>query len=117
MPGASGVEQGMEAAVRGGGVVADRAVDQAPLQDPDDDRDEVEVVAEAHPDSTDTTGKWECVDIAPVRPFTRPVSMAEIKAEPRLAQMVLVNNSRLSVQPVTPEEWAVVCETGETEAG
>ena len=77
----------------------------------------VEVVAEAHPDSTDTTGKWECVDIAPVRPFTRPVSMAEIKAEPRLAQMVLVNNSRLSVQPVTPEEWAVVCETGETEAG
>ena len=41
----------------------------------------------------------------------------EIKAEPRLAQMVLVNNSRLSVQPVTPEEWAVVCETGETEAG
>ena len=77
----------------------------------------VEVVAEAHPDSTDTTGKWECVDIAPVRPFTRPVSMAEIKAEPRLADMVLVKNSRLSVQPVTPEEWAVVCEMGQTEAG
>ena len=77
----------------------------------------VEVVAEAHPDSTDTTGKWECVDIAPVRPFTRPVSMAEIKAEPRLAEMVLVKNSRLSVQPVTPEEWAVVCEMGQTEAG
>ena len=73
-----------------------------------------EVTAEAHPDSTDDTGKWECVDLKAVRRFTRPVPLAEIKAEPRLAEMVLVNNSRLSVQPVDEAEWRVICEMGET---
>ncbi len=72
----------------------------------------VEVVATAHPDSTTDDPRWECVDIKAVAPFPRPVTLAEIKAEPRLAEMVLVKNPRLSVQPVTPEEWATVCEMG-----
>ncbi|MRX49652.1 EVE domain-containing protein [Paracoccus sp. S-4012] len=69
-----------------------------------------EVSAEAHPDSTADDPKWQCVDIRAVRPLKRPVTLAECKAEPRLAEMVLVKNSRLSVQPVTDAEWTVVLE-------
>ncbi|MDJ0511871.1 MAG: EVE domain-containing protein [Methyloceanibacter sp.] len=69
----------------------------------------VKVVVEAHPDSTDTTGKWECVDVAAVEDLPKPVTLDEIKATPKLADMVLVNNSRLSVQPVTASEWKTVC--------
>jgi len=69
----------------------------------------VKVVVEAHPDTTDTTGKWECVDVAAVADLPRPVSLDEIKAAPGLQDMVLVNNSRLSVQPVTAAEWKAVC--------
>jgi predicted RNA-binding protein with PUA-like domain len=69
----------------------------------------VKVVVEAHPDSTDTTGKWECVDVAAVEDLPRPVTLDEIKSTPKLADMVLVNNSRLSVQPVTAAEWKAVC--------
>jgi predicted RNA-binding protein with PUA-like domain len=72
----------------------------------------VKVVKEAHPDSTDGTGQWECVDVAAVRDFPRPVSLAEIKAEPKLKSMVLVRNSRLSVQPVTAGEWQKLCAMG-----
>jgi predicted RNA-binding protein with PUA-like domain len=72
----------------------------------------VEVCALAHPDSTTDDPRWECVDIRAVAPFPRPVTLEMCKAEPRLAGMVLVNNSRLSVQPVTAEEWRVVCELG-----
>lgn len=75
----------------------------------------VEVMAEAHPDSTSDDPRWECVDIRAVRPFQRPVPMTEIKAEPRLSEMALVKNSRLSVQPVTEEEWRLVCEMGGTD--
>ena len=75
----------------------------------------VEVCAESHPDSTTEDERWDCVDIKAVRPFQRPVTMAEVKAEPRLSDMVLANNTRLSVQPVTAEEWRVVCELGQTE--
>jgi predicted RNA-binding protein with PUA-like domain len=75
----------------------------------------VEVIAEAHPDSTTDDPRWECVNLRAVRPFVRPVTLDECKAEPRLADMVLVNNTRLSVQPVTAEEWRVVCEMGRTE--
>ena len=67
-----------------------------------------EVIAEAHPDSTSDDPKWECVDVRAVRKLPRPVSLEEAKAEPRLKDMVLVTNSRLSVQPVTPGEWAVI---------
>jgi predicted RNA-binding protein with PUA-like domain len=70
----------------------------------------VEVVRTAHPDSTDDSGTWECVDIRAVKPVPRPVTLVEAKAEPRLAGMALVSNSRLSVQPVTDAEWAIVCE-------
>ena len=75
----------------------------------------VEVIAEAHPDSTTDDARWECVDVRAVRPFVRPVTLAEVKAEPALAEMALVRNSRLSVQPVTAEEWARLCEMGRTD--
>lgn len=76
----------------------------------------VKVVHEIHPDSTDPTGRWNCVDVAAVGGFPRPVTLAEIKAEPKLANMALVRNSRLSVQPVTEEEWALVCRMGRYKA-
>ena len=68
----------------------------------------VEVIVEAHPDSTAGDPKWECVDVRAVEPLPRPVTLAEIKADPRFAEMVLVKNSRLSVQPVTDAEWDAV---------
>jgi predicted RNA-binding protein with PUA-like domain len=72
----------------------------------------VKVVKEAHPDSTDPTGQWECVDVAALRALPRPVSLADVKAEPKLKSMVLVRNSRLSVQPVSDPEWRKVCAMG-----
>ena len=72
----------------------------------------VEVVAESHPDSTDGTGKWDCVDVAAVEPLPKPVTLDQAKAEPALADMVLVNNTRLSVQPVTEGEWKTICKMG-----
>ncbi|WP_372929535.1 EVE domain-containing protein [Methyloceanibacter sp.] len=72
----------------------------------------VKVVVEAHPDSTDTTGKWECVDVAAVADLPSPVTLADIKDTPQLENMVLVKNSRLSVQPVTAAEWKKVCALG-----
>ncbi|MGB0410724.1 MAG: EVE domain-containing protein [Pikeienuella sp.] len=72
----------------------------------------VEVCALIHPDSTTDDPRWECVDVKAVGAFPRPVTLAECKAEPRLAEMSLVKSTRLSVQPVTAEEWALVCEMG-----
>jgi predicted RNA-binding protein with PUA-like domain len=72
----------------------------------------IRVASLIHPDSTDSTGHWNCVDVAAVDAFPKPVTLAAIKAEPRLAGMVLVKNSRLSVQPVTPEEWDIICAMG-----
>ena len=72
----------------------------------------VEVCAEAHHDSTTDDPRWECVDIKAVCDMPKPVTLADVKAEPRLAQMSLVTSMRLSVQPVTEEEWKVVCEMG-----
>ena len=72
----------------------------------------VKVVREIHSDSTDETGRWNCVDVEAVGAFPKPVTLAEIKAEPKLANMALVKYSRLSVQPVTDEEWALVCRMG-----
>ena len=72
----------------------------------------VEVCAEAHPDSTTDDARWECVDIKAVAPFPRPVTLAEIKAEPRLSELALVRQSRLSVVPVSPVEWKIICEMG-----
>ncbi len=76
----------------------------------------VEVCAEAHPDSTTEDDRWDCVDIKSLRSFSQPVSLDQIKADPRLGEMILVRNSRLSVQPVTEAEWRVVCALGQTEA-
>lgn len=72
----------------------------------------VEVIAEAHPDSTAEGDRWKCVDLRAVAPFPKPVTLEAIKADPRLAEMVLVKNSRLSVQPVRDEEWAAICAEG-----
>lgn len=68
----------------------------------------VEVIAPSHPDSTASDPKWDCVDIRAVAPLPRPMTLDDAKAEPRLKDMVLVRNSRLSVQPVTDAEWSVV---------
>ena len=72
----------------------------------------IEVCKLAHPDSTTEDPRWECVDIKAVGSFPTPVSLQDCKDDPRLADMVLVNNSRLSVQPVSAEEWRIVCELG-----
>ena len=72
----------------------------------------VEVIAKAHPDSTTDDDRWDCVDIKAVGPFKTPVTLDDIKAEERLGEMVLVRNSRLSVQPVTDAEWRIICQMG-----
>ena len=72
----------------------------------------VEVIREYYPDHTDETGRFGMVDLKAVKPLPRPVTLEAIKAEERLAKMILVTNSRLSVQPVTEEEWRIVCEMG-----
>jgi len=68
----------------------------------------VKVVSKPHLDSTDKTGKWFCVDIAAETPLPHPVTLAEIKEEPHLAEMALVKQSRLSVQRVTDKEWEII---------
>ena len=70
----------------------------------------VEIIKTYYPDHTDESGKFGMVDVKAVKALKRPVSLAEIKNEPRLAEMVLVNNSRLSVQPVTDAEWRIILE-------
>ncbi|WP_406647199.1 EVE domain-containing protein [Aliisedimentitalea scapharcae] len=75
----------------------------------------VEVCAGAHSDSTTDDDRWDCVDIKSVRSFVTPVTLGQIKMEPRLEAMVLVKNSRLSVQPVTRDEWLAVCGMGQTD--
>lgn len=72
----------------------------------------VEVCGLAHQDTTTDDPRWECVDLRAVKDMTKPVTLEDIKANEKLAQMVLVNNSRLSVQPVTDAEWAEVCRMG-----
>ncbi|WP_181705088.1 EVE domain-containing protein [Chthonobacter rhizosphaerae] len=72
----------------------------------------VEVCALAHQDTTTDDPRWQCVDVRAVRDMPRPVTLAAIKAEPSLAGMSLVTSMRLSVQPVTDEEWAIVCRMG-----
>ena len=67
-----------------------------------------EVIAPSHPDSTSDDPRWDCVDVRAVRDLKRPVTLAEIKAEPSLSKMSLVTSMRLSVQPVTDEEWQTV---------
>ena len=68
-----------------------------------------EVVREAYQDPT-TTEDWSAVDVKPVKKLKKPVSLAQVKADERLANMALIKLSRLSVQPVTGAEWKVVME-------
>jgi predicted RNA-binding protein with PUA-like domain len=70
----------------------------------------VKVVKEAHPDQTDPSGQWECVDVAALADLPHPVTLSEIKA--KLKDMALARNPRLSVQPVTDAEWRKVCAMG-----
>ena len=72
----------------------------------------LEVCATSHPDSTTDDPKWDCVDVKAVTPFPHPVTLDQIKATAALADMVLIKNSRLSVQPVTEEEWQLICTMG-----
>jgi len=68
----------------------------------------VDVVREAYPDPTEETGRWACVDMRALRPVPRPVTLAAIKAEPRLKDLALIRQSRLSVVPVSAEHWAIL---------
>ena len=70
----------------------------------------VEVCAEIHPDSTTDDERWECVDIKADGELKSPVTLAQVKADPQLADMVVANNTRLSVQPVTQAEWDIIIE-------
>ncbi len=63
------------------------------------------VVASAHQDSTDASGVWQCVDVEPVKKLLRSIPLAEIKSNTQFAAMKLVTHSRLSVQPITADEW------------
>jgi predicted RNA-binding protein with PUA-like domain len=68
-----------------------------------------EVIREAYPDPTDEKGVFVSVDVKAVKPLPKPVTLATIKAAPRLKEMALVKYGRLSVQPVTASEWSLVC--------
>ena len=72
----------------------------------------VEVIEAAHPDPTADDDKWDCVTVKAVKPLPHPVTLAAVKATPHLSDMSLVTSTRLSVQPVTPEEWRFVCGMG-----
>jgi predicted RNA-binding protein with PUA-like domain len=73
----------------------------------------LEVLREHYPDPTAQKGEpWVVVDVKALAPAARPVTLAAIKAEPKLKTMVLVNNTRLSVQPVSAEEWKLVRKMG-----
>ena len=77
----------------------------------------VEVIREHYPDPTDETQKFVVVDVKAVEPFAKPVTLADIKADKRFKDMVLVKQSRLSVQPVTAEEWKQICRLGGVKGG
>jgi len=69
----------------------------------------VEIVREAYPDPTDKSGRFVAVDVVPFAAAKAPVTLAQIKAEPRLKLLALVRQGRLSVSPVSAAEWALLC--------
>ena len=73
-----------------------------------------EVVSEYYPDHTDPKGRFGMVDFKTVKPVTKPVTLAQIKADPKLADMALLKQSRLSVSPVRKEEWDYILKLSET---
>lgn len=72
----------------------------------------VKVAKELHPDPSDTSGKFGMVGVKAVKPLKRPVTLADIKADARFADLALVRQSRLSVVPISDEHWAAICEMG-----
>jgi predicted RNA-binding protein with PUA-like domain len=72
----------------------------------------VEVIRESAPDSTTDDPRWDCVMVKSLKALPKPVSLDTCKVQPGLENMVLVNNTRLSVQPVTEAEWRIICEIG-----
>jgi predicted RNA-binding protein with PUA-like domain len=73
----------------------------------------VEIIRAHYPDPSAKPGEpWVAVDVKAIEPLSKPVTLDAIKAEPKLKAMILVNNTRLSVQPVTAEEWKLVCKMG-----
>jgi predicted RNA-binding protein with PUA-like domain len=72
----------------------------------------VKVSALSHPDQDDPTGTWDCVDVVAVCEMPKPVTLAAVKGNAKLATMSLVTSMRLSVQPVALDEWAEVCRMG-----
>ncbi|MBJ2149581.1 EVE domain-containing protein [Paracoccus sp. IB05] len=75
----------------------------------------VEVCRESAPDSTTEDPRWDCVWIRAIKPLKRHITLDEAKVTPGLEQMILVNNTRLSVQPVSPQEWEIICLMGGVE--
>jgi predicted RNA-binding protein with PUA-like domain len=73
-----------------------------------------EVVKEYYPDHTDKTGRFGMVDVKPVKPMAQPVTLAQIKAEPKLKDLALIRQSRLSVMPIGEPEWRLICKMGGT---
>src|SRR4051794_24762260 len=71
-----------------------------------------EIIREAHPDPSDEKGVFVMVDVKAVKPLPTPVTLAAVKADPKLNEMALTKYARLSVQPVTAAEWAHVCRMG-----
>ncbi|MDB5549102.1 MAG: hypothetical protein JWP21_2549 [Tardiphaga sp.] len=72
----------------------------------------VKVVREHYPDASDETGKFVCVDVAAFKRLKTPVTLLAVKKDKRLAEMALLKQSRLSVQPVTAAEWTIICDMG-----
>ncbi|GJL88547.1 MAG: ubiquinol-cytochrome c reductase [Minwuia thermotolerans] len=75
----------------------------------------VEVIREYYPDHTDPKERFGMVDVKAVRPFTTPVTLEDVKAEPRLAELPLIRQSRLSVMPIPKDAWDLICQMGQTE--
>ncbi|HCV87988.1 MAG TPA: EVE domain-containing protein [Alphaproteobacteria bacterium] len=74
----------------------------------------VEVIELYHPDPTDASGRFGMVTVKAVKPMTKPVTLADIKADQRLAEMALVRQARLSVTPVSADQWAMLMDMGDT---
>ena len=76
----------------------------------------VDVIEEYHPDPTDAKGRFGMVTVRAIRPFEKPVTLADIKAEPALEDLSLIKQSRLSVMPIPKESWGLICKMGQTKA-
>ena len=76
----------------------------------------VEVSREYYPDPSDASGRFGMVDVKTLAPMNRPVSLADIKGEPKLQDLALIRQSRLSVMPIDEDSWALICAMGETKA-